>query len=123
MGNEVFASHGLTGFGAAKFQDPAVNRRTAEIVVETDDAEGFSSRDVERIGDQRDGGVVDIAELLQQIVEDRQRGARQRPLAIDQRSGQINIKSGSARQLIPPGSDEFMRPGGGRFKLNVWKVR
>ena len=117
MGNEVFASHGLTGFGAAKLQHPAVNRRTAEIVVETDDAEGFGSRDVERVGDQRDGGVVDIAELLQQIVQDRQRRARQRPLAIDQRSGQINIKSRSARQLIPPGSDEFMRSGEGQVQI------
>src|SRR5271167_2428482 len=117
MGNEVFASHGLTGFGAAQLQHPAVERRTAEIVVEADDAERFGFRYVERLGDQRDSGVVYIAELLQQIVEDWQRRAGQRPLAIDQRSSQINIKSRSARQHIPPGPYEIMRPGRARFKL------
>jgi hypothetical protein len=103
MGNEVFASHGLTGFGAAELQDSPVDRRTAEIMVEADDAERLGSRDVERVGDQRDDGVVNIPELLLQFVENRERRPWRRTLAIDQGSRQINIEGRSAGQDIPPG--------------------
>src|SRR5271154_5545679 len=72
MGNEVFASRGLTRFGPAQLQHPAINWRAAKIVVKTDDAQRLGFRDVERIGDERDCRVVDVAELNLQIVKNGQ---------------------------------------------------
>ena len=121
--NEVFASHGLTGFGAAKLQHPAVDRRAAEIVIEADHAERFGSRDVERVGDQRNGGVVDVAELLLQIVQDRQRRARLRRACDRSAFAPDQDQRPFGQTRYPPGSPEIMRPGRARFKLNLWKER
>ena len=59
--------------------------RAAEIVIETDDADRLRLRDVERGGDQRDRGVVDVAEALLQIVQDRQHRARLVLARVDER--------------------------------------
>jgi hypothetical protein len=48
----------------------------AEVVIEGDDAVDFSPRAVERRGDERLGGLVDIAELVLQGEQDGQ----QRPV-------------------------------------------
>ena len=123
MRDEFLAAHGLTGFGAAKLQHPAIDRRAAEIVIEADHAKGFGARDVQRIGDQRDGAIVDVAELLLQIVQNWQRRPAHVALTIDQRSRQIQIKGRSARHDILPGRLTKCASAGLRFKLNVWNVR
>ena len=91
--DEVLAAHGLTGFGATKLQHPAVDRRAVEIMIKADHAKRFGSRDVQRVGDQRDRGVVDVAELLLQIVQDWQRGAGRVALTVDQRLRQERSKA------------------------------
>ena len=103
MRNEVFAPHGLTGFGAAKLKRPAIDRRAVKIVIKADHAERFGARDIQRVGDQRDRGVVDIAKLLLQIVQDRQRSAWRVALSVDERLRQRQIKGRSAGHNYPPG--------------------
>src|ERR1700722_15758990 len=104
MRNKIFAPHRLTGFSATKLQHPAVNRRAVEIVIKADHAKRFGSRDIQRVGNQRDRGVVDVAELLLQIVQDRQRGAWRVALTINERLRQTQIKGRSAGHNILPGS-------------------
>jgi hypothetical protein len=103
--HEVLASHGLTGFSAAKLQHAAIDGGAAEIVIKGDDTQCFGARDVERVRDQRDHIVVDIPEFFLQIMQDWQRRARDVPLAIDQRLRQIQIKGRSARHDILPESE------------------
>jgi hypothetical protein len=68
MGNEFFAPHGLTGFGAAKLQHSAVDRQATEIMIKAHHAQRLRFRDIEGIGHQRDSSVVYIAKPLLQIV-------------------------------------------------------
>ena len=72
---ERVAAGRLAGFGAAQLEHVAAGRLAAEIVVEGDDAMHFGARDIQRFGDQRLGGFVDVAELLLQGVQDRQQRA------------------------------------------------
>ncbi len=81
--DEVLAAQGLTGFGAAKLQLPAVHGRAAEVVVEADHAQRFGARDVQRIGYQRNRGVVNVTKVLLQFVQDRQRGSWRVTLPLD----------------------------------------
>ena len=48
-----------------------------EIVIETDDAVHFGVGDIERVGDQRDGGLIDVSELFLQCMQNRQQRAGQ----------------------------------------------
>src|SRR5208337_4553773 len=88
MGDEVFAPHRLTGFRPAKLQYPPLDRGTTEVVIEAHHPERLSLRDVERLGHQRDGLLVDIAELMLEIVQDRQRRPWRRSPAFYQCSRQ-----------------------------------
>ena len=100
--DEVLAAHRLTGFGATKLQDPAVNRRAVKVVIKTDHAERFGFRDVKRISDEGNDAIIDVAKLLLQIVQDWQHGAWRVALPVDQRLRQIQIKGRSARHDILP---------------------
>ena len=100
--NEILTAHGLTGFGAAKLQLPAVHRRAAEVVIKADHAKRLGARDVQRISDERNSAIIYVTKLLLQIMQDWQRGARLVALAINQRSRQIQIKGRSARHDILP---------------------
>src|SRR5208282_42485 len=102
MGDEGLATHCLTGFRAAELQHPAVERSPAEVVIKTDDAKRLRARYVERVGHQRDGRIVDIAELMLEVVQDRQRRARQRSLTINDflRQSWVERRSGGHRN--PP---------------------
>jgi hypothetical protein len=83
--DKVFAPHRLAGFSATKLQHPAVNRRAVKIMIKADHAKRFGSRDIQRLRDQRDRGVVDVTKLLLQIVQDWQRSAWRVALTVDQR--------------------------------------
>src|SRR5271166_1871751 len=83
MLDQILAAHRLARFGAAEFHDPSSDGRASEIVIEADDAESFRPGNVERIRHQADGGSVDIAELILEIVQNRQRRAGRRALAVD----------------------------------------
>src|SRR6185437_16895709 len=87
VGDEILAAGRLTGFGATDLQHRPVYRSTAEILIETDDADGVRPGDVERRGDQRDRRCVDIAEALHEIVQDRQHGALLALSSFDERIG------------------------------------
>jgi hypothetical protein len=50
-------------------------RRTAEVMIEGDDAMDFGAGDVQFFRDDRLSGFVDVAELLLQRVQDRQQRA------------------------------------------------
>ena len=70
VGKQV-ASGGLAGFGAAKLQDVAACGLLAEVVIEGDNAMDFSARNVERFGDDRLDGSIDIPESVLQGMKDR----------------------------------------------------
>ncbi len=53
---------GLAGLGAAELEDVPAGRLAAEVVVEGDDAVHLGARQVQRVGDQRLGFAVDVAE-------------------------------------------------------------
>ena len=101
--DEVLAPHGLTGFGATKLQHPAIKRRAVEIMIKADHAKRFGARDVQRICDEGDYAIIDVAELLLQIVQDWQRGAWRVALTVDERLRQREIKGRSAGHDILPG--------------------
>ena len=75
MRGKRIAAGRLAGFGAAQLEHMAAGRRAAEVVIEGDDAVHFGARDVQRLGDQRLGRFIDVAELLLQGVQDRQQRA------------------------------------------------
>src|ERR1700689_340514 len=81
--DKVFATHGLTRFGATKLQHPAIKRRAVEIMIKADHAKRFGSRDIQRVRYKRDRGVVDVTKLLLQIVQDWQRGSWRVALTVD----------------------------------------
>ena len=72
-------------------------RLMAEIVIEGDDAMHLGAGDVQRVGDQRLGRLVDIAELGLQGVQDRQ----ERTFAVrkfaNERLGDLRIPGGLVR--------------------------
>ena len=70
-----FASGGLASLGAAQFEHMAARRLAAEVVIKGEDAMDLGARDVQRFGDHRFGGLVDVAEGLLQGVQDRQQRA------------------------------------------------
>ena len=69
------AAHGLAGFRAAHLEDVAAGGCMPEIVVKTDDPVHFGLRNIQRVGDQGDGSLVDIAEFLLQCMQNRQKRA------------------------------------------------
>ncbi len=81
----LLAAHGLAGFGAAHLQNMASGRGAAKIVIEADDAVHFGVRKIERAGDQRNRGLIDVAELFLQCVQNRQQGAGQALQFLDAR--------------------------------------
>ena len=93
MGDEVLAAHRLAGFRPAHLQHPPVDGAAPEVMVEADHAERLGPGDVERVRQQRDGVVVDIAELMLEIVQDRQRRSGRRSSAGDQFTREFNVES------------------------------
>jgi hypothetical protein len=73
MQGQRIASGRLAGLGPAEPEHMPARRLSAEVVIEGHDAVHLGARDVQRFGDQRLGGFLDIAELLLQRVEDRQK--------------------------------------------------
>ena len=72
MRGQRIAAGRLAGLGAAELEHVPAGRRAPEVMVEGDDAVHLGAGDVQRLGDHRLGGFVDIAELLLQSVQDRQ---------------------------------------------------
>ena len=70
-----FAAGGLAGFGAAQLEHVTPRRVFAKVVIEGDDAVDFGARDIQRLGDNRLGGPVDVTERRLQGMKDRQQRA------------------------------------------------
>ena len=84
----------LAGLGAAEFEHVPAGRLAAEVVIKGDDAVHLGAGDVQRLGDQRLGSLVDVAELVLQSVQNRQ----QRAFAIE-----VLANAGEARRPCPRG--------------------
>jgi len=63
----------------------------AKIVIETDDAMHFGVRKIQRSGDHRRGGGIDISELFLQGMQHRKQSARQVLQLTNPSSGPIRI--------------------------------
>ena len=72
MCGQSIAACRLAGFGTAELEHVRPGRRAAEVMVKGDDAVDLGAGNVQLLGDHRLGGLVDVAELLLQSVEDRQ---------------------------------------------------
>ena len=70
-----FAAHRLAGFGAADLEDMPARRRLAEVLIEVDDANDLGAGEVEGLGDDGDAARIDIAEFVEESVEDWEEGA------------------------------------------------
>jgi hypothetical protein len=68
-GQRVTAAR-LAGFGAAKFEYMPPGRLVPEVMIESDHAVNFRSRQIQYVGDQRFGFAVDVTEFFLQGVED-----------------------------------------------------
>ena len=89
MPDHGLATHGLAGFGAANFQTVTAGGLAAKIVVEAQHAVDFGVGEVQGAGDERDGGFIDVAELVLQGVEDRQQATGQALEFLNARKRQI----------------------------------
>src|SRR5262249_9379140 len=102
VADHAFATHGLAGFGAANLQPMVAGGVVPEIMGETDDTRDFGVRDVQCAGDQRDGGFVDVAELLLKSVEDRKQGTG-KPLAfLNERESPVGVPAFRATHAKSP---------------------
>ena len=72
---ERFATHRLARLGPADLEDVAAGRGLAEVVVEVDDSDDLCAGEVEGLGDDGDAARIDIAELVEESVEDWEEGA------------------------------------------------
>ena len=102
MRHKVLAAHRLARFGAAKLQDRPIDRRAAKIVVEGDDAMNLGPRQIERLRNEADGGVVDIAKVSLQGVQNRQHRAVERPMVFNDPARIIGVPGRTARHRFAP---------------------
>ena len=75
IGVKSVRSHGLAGLGAAQLHLMLARGGTAEVVVERDAAMHLGPRQVQRVRDEWNGALVDVAKGFLQGVEDGERGA------------------------------------------------
>lgn len=91
MLDQGVASHGLARFRAADAQQMASRKRPAKVVIETDHAVHLGAGKIESVGDQRNRGVIQVAELVLQSVQDRQEGAGEVLQLPDPNQGSIRV--------------------------------
>ncbi len=99
------ASHALAGFAAAKLQDMAAGGLAAEIMVECNNAVHFGAAEVQRFGDERRGGLVDMAELMLQGMKNRQHGPFETGMLADDRLGARGIPRSRLMHIFHPTID------------------
>ena len=77
MVNQILAAHGLTGFGAAEFDNALAGRGFPKVMIKGDGAVDFGLRHIQRVGDEGHSAAVHIAEIILQSVQDRKGRALQ----------------------------------------------
>ena len=100
MRGQRIAAGRLAGLGPAQFEHVPAGRLAAEVMIKGDDAVHFGPGDIQRLGDQRLGGRIDVAELLLQRVQDRQ----QRAFAIE-----VLANAGNAQRPYPREPGRLLR--------------
>ena len=99
--DQALAAHAWQASARQTFTTWRPGGLAAEIMVEADDAMDLGARQVQRVGDQRHGGRIHIAELLLQRVQDRQQRARHVLPLGDQRLRRARVPMAIAVHLCP----------------------
>jgi hypothetical protein len=89
--SECVRAHGLARLGAADPQARAAGRFAPEVVVERDDAVDLGARQVQGFRHLGHGLVGQVAELLVQRAQHRQRRPVQMPVGVDDRGGALRV--------------------------------
>ena len=75
MRGKRIAAGRLAGLGAAQLEHMAAGGRAAEVMIKGDDPVHLGAGEIQRLGNQRLGRFVDVAERLLQGVQNRQQRA------------------------------------------------
>src|SRR5262249_49851096 len=86
-----FASHALAGFGPADLDHVPAVRLPAEVVIEADHALHVGTREVQHIGNDDDGLVVDMAETVIDRMQDWEQRTLEPDMLCNQRFGALYI--------------------------------
>ena len=99
VSRELLAQHRLARLGLTDLNDASTGGRLSEVVVEGEDAMHFGAREIERLGDERNGCGRDIAQRSLHCVQDQQ-----------QRAGLGYVVAQRRLDRVPRGRIEEARP-------------